>query len=99
MIQTNYDIALSQIGDYDTDAIKKAFYEMAWIESGNIADRKQDDKEDGLARGKYQYEPESAKTALNRFKNWYESTKPFKLEGAYEEANRRIAEEDYDFLH
>ena len=97
MIQTSYDIALSQIGDYDTDAIKKAFYEMAWIESGNIADRKQDDKEDGLARGKYQYEPDSAKTALNRFKNWYESTKPFKLEGAYEEANRRIAEEDYDF--
>jgi hypothetical protein len=97
MIQTNYDIALSQIGDYDTDAIKKAFYEMAWIESGNIVDRKQGDKEDGLARGKYQYEPKSAKTALNRFKNWYESTRPFKLEGAYEEANRRIAEEDYDF--
>jgi len=97
MIQTSYDIALSQIGDYDTDAIKKAFYEMAWIESGNIADRKQDDKEDGLARGKYQYEPESAKTALNRFKNWYESTKPFKLEGAYEEAIRRLEEKDYDF--
>ena len=72
MIRTSYDIALSQIGDYDTDAIKKAFYEMAWIESGNIADRKQGDREDGLARGKYQYEPESAKTALTRYKNWHE---------------------------
>jgi len=97
MIQTSYDHALSQIGNYDTDVLRRAFYEMAWIESGDIADRKQGDKEDGLARGKYQYEPESAKTALNRFKNWYESTKPFRLEGAYEEANRRLIEKDYDF--
>ena len=97
MIRTSYDIALSQIGDYDTDAIKKAFYEMAWIESGNIADRKQGDREDGLARGKYQYEPESAKTALTRYKNWHEKTKPFNLDGAYEEAIRRLKEKDYDF--
>jgi len=44
------------------------------IESNNIPDRKQDDSEKGIGRGKYQFEGKggsnAAKTAANRLKQW-----------------------------
>ena len=79
IIQSKYDVALSQIGDYKSDVLKQAFHEMAWVESKGIVDRKQNDDPDayakGLGLGKYQYDADSAKTALTRFKNLVSSGK------------------------
>ena len=47
--------------------------DVAEVESENIVDRTQNDKADGIGRGKYQFErtgSKTAKTAANRFFNW-----------------------------
>jgi len=101
ILNSKYDIALGYLNVGNPDNIRQAFHEIAWVESKGIVDRKQNDDPDayakGLGLGKYQYEPESAKTALTRYKNWHEKNQPPNLDDMYAEAVRRLDTEDYDF--
>ena len=101
ILNSKYDIALGYLNLDNPDNITQAFHEIAWVESKGIVDRKQNDDPDayakGLGLGKYQYEPESAKTALTRYKNWHEKNQPPNLDDMYAEAVRRLDTEDYDF--
>ena len=101
ILNSKYDITLGYLNVDNPDNIRQAFHEMAWVESKGIVDRKQNDDPDayakGLGLGKYQYEPESAKTALTRYKNWHEKNQPPNLDDMYVEAIRRLDTEDYDF--
>ena len=101
ILNSKYDITLGYLNYDNPDNITQAFHEMSWVESKGIVDKKQNDDPDayakGLGLGKYQYEPESAKTALTRYKNWHEKNQPPNLDDMYAEAVRRIDAEDYDF--
>lgn len=71
---------------------------VAVIESNNIPDRTQDDKENGIGRGKYQFESAAGsgtnKTARNRLKNWEKENGTLDIPKA---DRKELEKEDPDF--